>query len=42
MHGIFKSTTGLISFGTPFRGAKRMSQSQMIEAARREHEAGQE
>ena len=40
--GIFKSTTGLISFGTSFRGAKRMSQSQMIEAARREHEADQE
>mgnify|MGYP001249839509 FL=1 len=32
-HGIFQSTTGLIFFGTPFRGAEGMSQSEMLQAA---------
>ncbi|OAL45498.1 hypothetical protein IQ07DRAFT_661604 [Pyrenochaeta sp. DS3sAY3a] len=36
--GIFSSTTGLIFFGTPFRGAEGMSQIEMLEAARREYE----
>ncbi|KAF2135209.1 uncharacterized protein K452DRAFT_239791, partial [Aplosporella prunicola CBS 121167] len=31
--GIFQSTTGLAFFGTPFRGAEGMSQSEMIQAA---------
>lgn len=35
--GIFDSTTGLLFFGTPFRGAKGMSQMDMLEAARREY-----
>lgn len=36
-HGIFQSTTGLIFFGTPFRGAKGMSQSEMLQAALSEY-----
>ncbi|KAF2176599.1 hypothetical protein K469DRAFT_678515 [Zopfia rhizophila CBS 207.26] len=32
--GIFDSTTGLIFFGTPFRGAEGMTQTEMLEAAR--------
>ncbi|KAF2474772.1 uncharacterized protein BDR25DRAFT_255199 [Lindgomyces ingoldianus] len=36
--GVFASTTGLIFFGTPFRGAEGMSQVEMLEAARREYE----
>jgi hypothetical protein len=36
--GIFVSTTGLIFFGTPFRGAEGMNQSEMLDAARREYE----
>ena len=35
--GIFASTTGLISFGTPFRGAGGMSQTEMLAAASREY-----
>ncbi|KAF2193588.1 hypothetical protein K469DRAFT_691138 [Zopfia rhizophila CBS 207.26] len=35
--GIFDSTTGLLFFGTPFRGAEGMSQMEMLEAARREY-----
>ena len=35
---MFASTTGLIFFGTPFRGAEGMSQMEMLEAARREYE----
>ncbi|KAF2804502.1 uncharacterized protein BDZ99DRAFT_363154, partial [Mytilinidion resinicola] len=35
--GVFASTTGLIFFGTPFRGAEGMSQMEMLEAARREY-----
>ncbi|KAF2473046.1 uncharacterized protein BDR25DRAFT_219130 [Lindgomyces ingoldianus] len=37
--GIYTSTTGLIFFGTPFRGAGGMSQIEMLDAARREYEA---
>ena len=36
--GVFASTTGLIFFGTPFRGAEGISQMEMLEAARREYE----
>jgi hypothetical protein len=36
--GIFTSTTGVIFFGTPFRGAEGMTQSEMLDAARREYE----
>jgi hypothetical protein len=35
---VFASTTGLIFFGTPFRGAEGMSQMEMLEAARREYD----
>ncbi|KAF5844167.1 hypothetical protein GGP41_002254, partial [Bipolaris sorokiniana] len=35
--GLFSSTTGLVFFGTPFRGAEGMNQVEMLEAARREH-----
>ncbi|KAF2198440.1 hypothetical protein GQ43DRAFT_157174 [Delitschia confertaspora ATCC 74209] len=35
---IFDSTTGLVFFGTQFRGAEGMSQTEMLEAARREYE----
>lgn len=36
--GVSASTTGLIFFGTPFRGAEGMSQVEMLAAARREYE----
>ncbi|KAH0329153.1 hypothetical protein KCU71_g792, partial [Aureobasidium melanogenum] len=36
--GIFQSATGLIFFGTPFRGAEGMSQSEMLQAALSEYE----
>ncbi|THW71051.1 hypothetical protein D6D19_07467, partial [Aureobasidium pullulans] len=36
-HGTFQSTTGLIFFGTPFRGAEGMSQSEMLQAALSEY-----
>ncbi|KAF2198164.1 hypothetical protein GQ43DRAFT_434507 [Delitschia confertaspora ATCC 74209] len=36
--GMFISTTGLVFFGTPFRGAEGMSQMEMLEAARREYD----
>ncbi|KAG9657517.1 hypothetical protein KCV03_g10180, partial [Aureobasidium melanogenum] len=36
--GIFQSTTGLVFFGTPFRGAEGMSQSEMLQAALSEYE----
>ncbi|RYO26148.1 hypothetical protein AA0113_g12537, partial [Alternaria arborescens] len=36
--GIFASTTGLIFFGTPFRGAEGMSQVEMLAAAQREYQ----
>ncbi|PVH92712.1 hypothetical protein DM02DRAFT_635132 [Periconia macrospinosa] len=35
--GLFRSTTGLIFFDTPFRGAEGMNQMEMLEAARREY-----
>ena len=31
--GIFKSTTGMVFFGTPFRGAGGLNQAEMIRAA---------
>ena len=34
---MFASTTGLIFFGTPFRGAEGMSQVEMLAAAEREY-----
>ena len=39
--GVFTSTTGLMFFGTPFRGAEGMSQVEMLEAALREYDADQ-
>ncbi|EUC40594.1 hypothetical protein COCMIDRAFT_41092 [Bipolaris oryzae ATCC 44560] len=33
--GLFASTTGLVFFGTPFRGTEGMNQMEMLEAARR-------
>lgn len=36
--GMYTSTIGVIFFGTPFRGAEGMSQSEMLDAARREYE----
>ncbi|RDW60746.1 hypothetical protein BP6252_12129 [Coleophoma cylindrospora] len=39
--GVFDSTTGLIFFGTPFRGAGGMKLSELLEAARREYEEDQ-
>jgi hypothetical protein len=35
---VFASTTGLIFFGTPFRGAEGMSQVEMLAAAQREYQ----
>lgn len=35
--GIFASTTGVLFFGTPFRGAEGMSHADLLEAARREY-----
>jgi hypothetical protein len=34
---VFSSTTSLIFFGTPFRGAEGMNQMEMLEAARRQY-----
>jgi hypothetical protein len=39
--GISVSTTGLLFFGTPFRGAEGMSQIEMLAAAHREYEPDQ-
>ncbi|KAK4985799.1 hypothetical protein LTR50_005705 [Elasticomyces elasticus] len=39
--GISTSTAGLMFFGTPFRGAEGMSQSETLEAALREYEPEQ-
>jgi hypothetical protein len=39
--GIFVSTTGLVFFGTPFRGAEGMGQSEMLAAAWREYDPDQ-
>jgi hypothetical protein len=36
--GLLASTTGLIFFGTPFRGAEGMSQVEMLAAAQREYQ----
>jgi hypothetical protein len=36
--GIVTSTTGLLFFGTPFRGAEGMSQMEMLDAARSEYD----
>ncbi|KAF2476744.1 uncharacterized protein BDR25DRAFT_209934, partial [Lindgomyces ingoldianus] len=36
--GVFTSTTGLLFFGTPFRGAEGMSQMEMLDAAQREYQ----
>jgi hypothetical protein len=36
--GTFTSTTGLIFFGTPFRGAEGMSQVEMLAAAQQEYQ----
>ena len=36
--GVFAATTGLIFFGTPFRGAEGMSQVEMLAAAQREYQ----
>jgi hypothetical protein len=36
--GVFASTTGLIFFGTPFRGAEGMSQVEMLAAAQLEYQ----
>jgi hypothetical protein len=38
---LFSSTTSLIFFGTPFRGAEGMNQIEMLEAARREYHEDQ-
>jgi hypothetical protein len=38
---VFPSTTGLIFFGTPFRGAEGMNQMEMLDAARREYDEDQ-
>ncbi|KAF2176597.1 hypothetical protein K469DRAFT_606660, partial [Zopfia rhizophila CBS 207.26] len=39
--GIFNSVKGLLFFGTPFRGAEGISQSEILEAAWREHSKDQ-
>jgi hypothetical protein len=36
--GVFESTTGLVFFGIPFRGAEGMSQVEMLAAAQREYQ----
>jgi hypothetical protein len=36
--GVFTSTTGLIFFGTPFRGAEGMKLIEMLEAARSQYQ----
>ncbi|OAP55816.1 hypothetical protein AYL99_09968 [Fonsecaea erecta] len=37
--GVFDAVRGLVFFGTPFRGADGMSQSEMVQAAAREYAA---
>ncbi|KIW24807.1 hypothetical protein, variant [Cladophialophora immunda] len=37
--GVFDAVRGLVFFGTPFRGADGMSQSEMVQAAAREYTA---
>ncbi|KAL6712998.1 hypothetical protein ACLMJK_009394 [Lecanora helva] len=39
--GIFKSTTGIVFFGTPFRGAAGLNQSELLQAAQSQYEEGQ-
>ena len=39
--GIFKSTTGMVFFGTPFRGAGGLDQAAMIRAAHSQYEEDQ-
>lgn len=39
--GIFKSTTGMVFFGTPFRGAGGLDQTEMIRAAQSQYEEDQ-
>ena len=39
--GIFRSTTGMMFFGTPFRGAGGLSQGEMLRAAQSQYEEGQ-
>ena len=39
--GIFVSTTGLVFFGTPFRGAEGLSHTEMLAAAWREYHEDQ-
>ena len=39
--GIFKSTTGMVFFGTPFRGAGGLDQAEMIRAAHSQYEEDQ-
>ncbi|KAF2008821.1 WD40 repeat-like protein [Aaosphaeria arxii CBS 175.79] len=39
--GVYSSTTGLVFFGTPFRGAGGMNQMEMLEAARLEYDSDQ-
>ena len=36
--GIFKSTTGMVFLGTPFRGAGGLDQTEMIRAAQSQYE----
>ena len=36
--GIFQSTTGMVFFGTPFRGAGGLNQTEMILAAQSQYE----
>ena len=35
--GIFKSTTGMVFFGTPFRGVGGLNQTEMIRAAQSQY-----
>ncbi len=35
--GIFKSTTGIVFFGTPFRGAGGLDQTEMLRAAQSQY-----
>lgn len=36
--GIFRSTTGMVFFGTPFRGAGGLSQDEILRAAQSQYE----
>lgn len=36
-HGIFKSTTGMVFFGTPFQGAGGLDQTEIIRAAQSQY-----